>query len=214
MLRSRILLADDHTIVAQGLRSLLQSDFEVVGIVSDGWQLVEVARQTKPDVIVSDIAMPVLGGLEALRLLHAEKIHCKVIFLTMHVDGIMATEALRAGASGYVAKHSAGEELIEAIRRVLEGGVYLTPQIAVNIANRAADSAALSVDKLTPRQREVLTLVAAGCTMKEIASKLNVSRRTVETHKYEAMGTLGVHTTAELVRLAVVQEMTPRSTIS
>jgi DNA-binding NarL/FixJ family response regulator len=208
MLRSRILLADDHTIVAQGLRSLLQSDFEVVGIVNDGLQLVDMAQQTRPDVIVSDIAMPVLGGLEALRLLQAERVACKVIFLTMHVDGIMATEALRAGASGYVAKHSAGEELIQAIHRVLEGDVYVTPQIAASIASSVTDSAAPSVHKLTPRQREVLALVAEGCTMKEIASKLKLSRRTVETHKYEAMGALGVHTTAELVRIALVHEMT------
>jgi DNA-binding NarL/FixJ family response regulator len=210
MLRSKLLLADDHTIVAQGLQRLLQSDFDVIGIVTDGRQLVDTARQTKPDVIVSDVAMPVLGGLEALCLLQAEKISCKVIFLTMHVDGIMAAEALRAGASGYVAKHSAGEELIQAIHRVLKGDVYLSPQIAASIANSFTSSATPSVHRLTPRQREVLGLVAAGCTMKEIAAKLKLSRRTVETHKYEAMGTLGVHNTAELVRFALVQEMLPR----
>jgi DNA-binding NarL/FixJ family response regulator len=213
MLRSRVLVADDHTIVAQGLRSLLQDDFDVVGIVNDGRELVETARQTTPDVVISDIAMPVLGGLDALRELRAEGIQCKVIFLTMHVDGIMAAEALRAGASGYVAKHSAGEELVQAIHHVLEGGVYLTPQIADSIANSVTGSATPSVHKLTPRQREVLDLVAAGHTMKEIASRMKLSRRTVETHKYEAMAALGIHTTAELIRFALVQETSSRCSI-
>jgi DNA-binding NarL/FixJ family response regulator len=214
MLRARVLVADDHTIVAQGLGRLLQNDFELVGIVNDGQKLVECARQTRPDVVVSDIAMPVLTGLEALRLLRAEQIPSKVIFLTMHADGNMATEALRAGASGYLAKHSAGEELIEAIHRIIDGNVYLTPQIAASIATSLNDFPTPPALKLTPRQRDVLRLVALGCTMKEIASKLKLSRRTVETHKYDAMDALGVHTTAELIRYALVQEMTAHCSIS
>ena len=207
MLRSKVLVADDHAVVAQGLGSLLQNDFEVVGIVNDGRKLVETARQTRPDVVVSDIAMPLLSGLEALRLLRAEQIPSKVIFLTMHVDGNLARQALRAGASGYLAKHSAGEELIQAIHQVLEGGVYLTLQIAASIARNVREPAIPSVLKLTPRQREVLRQVAAGYTMKEIASKLKLSRRTVEAHKYDAMEALGVHSTAELIRCALVEEV-------
>jgi DNA-binding NarL/FixJ family response regulator len=207
MLRSKVLVADDHAIVAQGLGSLLQNDFEVVGIVNDGRKLVETARQTRPNVVVSDIAMPLLSGLEALRLLRAEQIPSKVIFLTMHVDGNLASQALRAGASGYLAKHSAGEELIQAIHQVLEGGIYLTPQIASSIARNVREPAIPSMLKLTPRQREVLRQVAAGHTMKEIASKLKLSRRTVETHKYDAMEALGVHSTAELIRCALVEEV-------
>jgi len=206
MLRSTVLVADDHAIVAQGLGSLLQNDFELVGIVNDGRKLVETTRQTRPDVVVSDIAMPLLSGLEALRLLRAEQIPSKFIFLTMHVDGNLASQALRAGAAGYLAKHSAGEELIQAIHQVLEGGVYLTPQIAASIARNVKESQTPCVPKLTPRQREVLRLVAEGCTMKEIASELKLSRRTVETHKYDAMEALGVHTTAELIRYALGQE--------
>jgi DNA-binding NarL/FixJ family response regulator len=130
-----------------------------------------------------------------------------VIFLTMHVDGNLARQALRAGASGYLAKHSAGEELIQAMHQVLEGGVYLTPQIAASIARNVREPAIPGVLKLTPRQREVLRQVAAGCTMKEIASKLKLSRRTVEAHKYDAMEALGVHSTAELIRCALVEEV-------
>ncbi|HEV3115624.1 MAG TPA: response regulator transcription factor [Gemmataceae bacterium] len=214
MLHPKVLVADDHAIVAQGLGSLLQSDFELVGIVNDGRKLVETARQTRPDVIVSDIAMPLLSGLEALRLLRAEQISSKVIFLTMHVDGNLASQALRAGASGYLAKHSAGEELIQAIRQVLEGGVYLTPQIAASIARNVTESAMPTVPRLTPRQREVVRLIADGRTMKQIASELNLSRRTVETHKYEAMEALGVHTTAELIRYALVEETTSGGSVS
>jgi DNA-binding NarL/FixJ family response regulator len=210
MPRSKVLVADDHAIVAQGLGSLLQNEFEVVGIVNDGRELVEATRQTRPDIIVSDIAMPLLSGLEALHLLRAEHISSKVIFLTMHVDGSLASEALRSGASGYLAKHSAGEELVQAIHQVLEGGVYLTPQIAASIAKNVTESAMPSVPKLTSRQREVLHLVAEGYTIKEIASELKLSRRTVESHKYDAMEALGIHTTAELIRYALLHEMTAR----
>src|SRR5262249_47807249 len=128
-------------------------------------------------------------------------------FLTMHVDGNLASQALRAGASGYLAKYSAGEELINAIHRVLEGELYLTPQIAASIARNVTETSMPSLLKLSPRQREVLRLVAQGCTMKQIASELKLSRRTVETHKYAAMEALGVHTTAELIRYALGQEM-------
>jgi DNA-binding NarL/FixJ family response regulator len=128
----------------------------------------------------------------------------------MHVDGNLATQALRAGASGYLAKHSAGEELVHAIHQILEGSVYLSPQIAESIARSVSASAMPSVLKLTPRQRDVVCLIAKGYTMKQIAAELKVSRRTVETHKYDAMDTLGVHTTADLIRYDLAQE-SPRT---
>lgn len=203
MRRARVLLADDHAIVAQGLASLLQDEFNMVGTVGDGGALIDAARELRPDVIVTDMAMPGLSGLDALRRLRAEGVETKVIFLTMHADAQLAGEALRAGASGYVLKHSAGEELIRAIREVLQGRVYLTPRIAGDVVTALSGPASPSEGKLTPRQREVLRLVAEGRTMKEIAAALHLSRRTVETHKYEMMQALGLRTTAELIRYAL-----------
>jgi DNA-binding NarL/FixJ family response regulator len=207
MLAPKVLVVDDYTIVAQGVASLLQHDFEVVGIVPDSRLLVQATLQTRPDVVVSDIAMPFWSGLEALRQLRDEPILSKVIFLTVHVDGHLAVQALRAGASGFLAKHSAGEELVDAIHHVLEDGVYVSHQIAECIARSLTESITPPAHKLTQRQREVLGLMAKGCTMKKIASELRLSRRTVETHKYDAMEALGLHTTAELIRYALAQEM-------
>jgi DNA-binding NarL/FixJ family response regulator len=201
--RARVLLADDHAMVVEGLATLLTSDFEVVGTVSNGSELINSARQLRPDVIVADIAMPVLGGLEALRQLKTMKSDAKVIFLTMHADTQLATAALRAGASGYVLKHSAGEELITAIQEVLQGRTYLTPLITKDVIESLTKPAPRQDAKLTPRQRDVLRLIAEGYRMKEIASALGLSTRTVETHKYEMMRGLGVESTAELVRYAI-----------
>lgn len=203
MSRPRVLLADDHTIVAQGLGRLLQEDFELVGIVGDGGALVEAVKQLRPDVVVADIAMPVASGLDALRRLRAEGSEPKFIFLTMHGDAHLAREALSAGASGYLLKHSAGEELIQAIEEVLQGRIYLTPLMAHDVLTTLAARAPQAEVKLTPRQREVLGLVAEGRTMKEIAAALQISPRTVETHKYEMMQALGLQTTAELIRYAL-----------
>jgi DNA-binding NarL/FixJ family response regulator len=201
-----VLLADDHTIVAQGLAGLLGDEFDLVGTVSDGAQLLERARALRPDVIVADIAMPVLSGLDALRQLRAEGIDCKVVFLTMHADAQLAVEALRAGAVGYVLKHAAGEELIRALGEVLEGRIYMTPLL--NGGGPQPQEPAGG--RLTPRQRDVLRLVVAGRRMKEIAKALHVSRRTVETHKYAMMNTLGVQTTAELIRYALERGLDAR----
>ena len=211
MRRTRVLLADDHTIVAQGLVSLLQNEFEFVGTVADGRALVEAARQLRPDVIVADIAMPVLSGLDALRRLRAGGVDVKVIFLTMHADAHLAAEALRAGASGYVLKHSAGEELSRAVREVLRGGLYLTPLIARDVLAILSGPPAAPPAGLTPRQREVLALVAEGRTMKQVAAALGLSRRTVETHKYDLMQALGVGTTAELIRYALDHGLVARA---
>jgi DNA-binding NarL/FixJ family response regulator len=203
MRHARVLLADDHTIVAQGLASLLRDDFDLVGTVGDGKALLDAARRLRPDVIVADMAMPVMDGLEALHRLKATRSNAKVIFLTMHADPQLATEALRAGASGYVLKHSAGEELITAIQEVLQGRTYLTPRIANDVISSLMAPAKYAAVTLTPRQCEVLRLIAEGWRMKEIAAALQLSTRTVETHKYDMMRILGVQSTAGLVRYAI-----------
>ena len=203
MRHARVLLADDHTIVAQGLASLLRDDFDLVGTVGDGQALLDAAQRLRPDVIVADMAMPVMDGLEALRRLKAARLDAKVIFLTMHADAQLATAALRAGASGYVLKHSAGEELITAIQEVLQGRTYLTPLIAQDVITSLMAPEKQATVTLTPRQREVLRLIAEGRRMKEIAATLQLSTRTVETHKYDMMRALGVQSTAELVRYAI-----------
>jgi DNA-binding NarL/FixJ family response regulator len=200
--RTKVLLADDHAIVAEGLATLLKDHFDLLETVGDGSALIDAARKLRPDVIVTDIAMPVLSGLEALRRLKAMRSEAKVIFLTMHADAQLATEAFRAGASGYVLKQSAGEELIAAIQEVLKGRTYLTPLITKNVIANLTESTPPTV-KLTPRQREVLRLIADGRRMKEIGAILELSTRTVESHKYEMMRALGVESTAELVRYAI-----------
>jgi len=201
MARATVLLADDHAIVAEGLAGLLREEFTLLGTVTDGPALLEAARRERPDVIVSDIAMPGMTGLEVLRRLRAESLPCRVVFLTMHADAPLAAEALRAGASGFVVKHAAGEELLIAIHEALAGRTYLTPRLTKDVLQ-------LTQKTLTPRQREVLRLIAAGRTMKEIAAELGLSARTVETHKYQAMQTLGVTTTAELIRHALEYGLT------
>jgi len=203
MRRARVLLADDHTIVVQGVAGLLREDFDLVGTVGDGKALLDAAQRLRPDVIVADMTMPGMDGLDALRRLKAARIDAKLIFLTMHANAQLATEAFRAGASGYVLKHSAGEELISAIQEVLQGRTYLTPLLAKDvIATLMAPEQQVTV-RLTPRQREVLRLIAEGQRMKEIAALLQLSTRTVETHKYEMMRALGVQSTAGLVRYAI-----------
>jgi DNA-binding NarL/FixJ family response regulator len=202
-----VLLADDHTIVAEGLKSLLKEEFDLVGAVGDGRSLVEAAKRLRPDVIVTDISMPLLNGLDAVRQLRKDGVRAKVIFLTMHADERLVTEAFRAGASGYLLKQSAGEELISAIEEALEGRLYLTPlfrkdliRVVAEAAGRADESPS---EKPTPRQREVLKLIAEGRTMKEVAAILNISRRTAESHKYDMMRELEVETTAELIQYAI-----------
>src|SRR5215475_12799316 len=206
MSKTRVLLADDHTIVAEGLRSLLEGEFEFVGTVGDGRALLDAAQKLNPDVIVADISMPLLNGLDAVRQLKRDGVTAKIIFLTMHTEAQLAAEAFRAGASGYLLKSSAGEELITAIHEVIKGRSYVTPLITKDMLSflmGAASQPEQPAVKLTPRQREVLQLVAEGSTMKEIASILNISARTVESHKYEMMEALGVQTNAELVQYAI-----------
>ena len=208
MPRATVLLADDHAVVAEGLASLLRSEFAVVGTVTDGAQLLDAARRYRPDVIVTDLAMPGMSGLDALRRLKADGLQARVIILTMHSDAEMAAEALRVGASGFIAKHAAGTELVVAIRSVLRGKTYVTPELAQDVVTMLSEPGGPRRDKLTPRQRDVLRLLADGRTMKEVAAALGVSPRTVETHKYQIMEALGLGNTAELIRYAIDHGLT------
>jgi DNA-binding NarL/FixJ family response regulator len=199
---TKILLADDHTMFVQGLQSFLEDEFELVGTVADGQDLAEAARRLHPDVIVVDISMPVMNGLDAVRQLVKEGTSAKIVFLTMHADEQLMAEAFRCGGSGYVLKQSAGEELIIAIRQVLAGHKYVTPLVTAESARGAGKHQAQKL-RLTPRQREVLQLVIEGRTMKEVAARLGISTRTAESHKYEMMESLGVESTAELIQYAI-----------
>jgi DNA-binding NarL/FixJ family response regulator len=202
----RVLLADDHLMVAEALKSLLSAEFDLVGVVEDGRRLVEAARTLRPDVIVADITMPHLNGIDAMVRLREEGNHVPVVFLTMHRDVTFARRAMEAGASGFVLKHSAPAELVTAIRAALEGKTYLTPQLAGEVLGhmkQGPEKAGDPVLSLTPRQREVLQLLAEGRSAKEIASRLSISARTVEFHKYQMMETLGLHTNAELIHFAI-----------
>jgi DNA-binding NarL/FixJ family response regulator len=202
MPRTTLLIADDHAVVAQALAAMLARAYDVVGIVNDGVEVIEAARRLRPDVIVSDVSMPGLSGLDALRRLKAEGVRTRVIFLTMYDDAALAGEAMRAGASGYLLKQAAGDELHTAIREVTAGRVYVSPQIAGHVIAAMSTPKTRADERLTLRQREVLRLVAQGKSMKEVAAVLRLSPRTVEAHKYEMMQSLGVHTTAELIRFA------------
>ena len=202
--RSTVLLADDHAIVRDGVAMLLEEhDFKVVGTVGDGDALLEQARKLRPDVIVTDISMPAgPSGLDVIHRLKAERIDSKVIVLTMHNDPALATQATRAGASGYLLKHSAGEELVTAIHHVLQGRLYLAAAVTKDVMAQLTAPQA-QPPTLTDRQRDVLRLIVEGRRMKEIGVALDLSTRTIETHKYEMMRVLGVHSTAELVRYAL-----------
>jgi DNA-binding NarL/FixJ family response regulator len=206
MKRPRVLLADDHCVVAEGLRSLLEPHFDVVGILLNGRELVSAAKTLNPDVVVLDISMPSLNGIEAARQMRATNLRAKVVFLTMHSEVTYAARALEAGASGFVLKHSATSELVTAIQEALKGGTYVTPQIAGELLDsmrRGNPPGIGALHELTPRQREVLQLVAEGRSAKEIANVLHISRRTAEFHKARLMEALGVQNTAELIQYAI-----------
>ena len=205
MPRPRVLVADDHAIMVQGLGRLLEGEAEIVATASDGQQLVERARQHRPDIIVSDINMPGMSGLDAMRRLKADGLRSKFIFLTLHTDSRLASEAMRAGASGYLLKHAAAEELIEAIHAVMAGHTYLTPLMTRDVLWAIGEQDGVQSPALTPRQLDVLRLIAEGKRMKEIANELNISVRTVETHKQDLLQTLSLETTADLIKFAVRQ---------
>jgi DNA-binding NarL/FixJ family response regulator len=204
--RPRVLLADDHRVVSEGLRRLLTDDFDVVGMVEDGRALVASAKELHPDVIVADISMPHLSGIEAIAQLKKNNASVKVILLTMHQDPAYARRALEAGAVGFVVKHSAPAEIVMAIHAALKGQTFITPALASDVLRQAAhgsEDAREDAGHLTPRQREILQLVAEGCSAKEIAARLSISPRTVEFHKYQMMEMHGLHSSAELIHFAI-----------
>jgi DNA-binding NarL/FixJ family response regulator len=206
MKKPRILLADDHVLVAEALRGMLASVYDVVGTVSDGRSLLEAAMTLKPDLVVVDIGMPKLNGLDATRQIKRLLPNVKVIVLTMNEESGLVVEAFQAGATGYLLKHSAPKELLQAIEEVLKGASYLSPRItsgAVAAMLRGGVVKAQEGSELTPRQREVIQLLAEGRSMKEIADVLTISLRTVAAHKYRVMEQLEIKTNAELYRYAV-----------
>jgi DNA-binding NarL/FixJ family response regulator len=206
MSRPRVLLADDHRMVAEGVKRLLEEEFELIAVVEDGRQLVETARRMRPDVIVADITMPHLNGIDALVQLKRDNPEIRVVFLTMHKDAAYARRALEAGAHGYVLKHSAQAELFLAVRAALDGNTFISPTLAGEVFHDLKVSPTLPSDpvaQLTPRQREILQLFAEGCSTKEIASKLDISPRTVEYHKYQMMDSLKLQASAELIHFAI-----------
>jgi DNA-binding NarL/FixJ family response regulator len=204
--RPRLILADDHRMVAEGLKRLLEKDFDLVGIVEDGRELVDETARTKPDVVVVDITMPRLNGLEAIPLIKKAAPGTKVVVVTMHREPAYARRAFAVGADGFVLKHAAAEDLIGAIRAAIEGrGAGIETLAAAEFADpgAGAGTARSGAAALTDRQREIVQLVAKGLAAKEIASVLGLSVRTIEFHKYRAMETLGASNVAELVRIAI-----------
>ncbi|MCC6368277.1 MAG: response regulator transcription factor [Bryobacterales bacterium] len=204
MTRKRVLLADDHPVVTEGLRRMLESDFEIAGIVENGRELIKQAEALRPDLIIADISMPLLNGLEAARQIKKLLPKTKIIFLTMHDEVAYAADAFQSGADGYVIKSSAGKELLSAVGEVLAGKTYVPPVLhEIELHPPSAKTGHAPKTAPTGRQQEVLQLFAEGHTIKEIAHILNISPRTVEFHKYRLMEELNIRTSAELVQYAL-----------
>ena len=206
MSKARILLADDHRIVIEGLKKLLEPEYDVVGTVEDGRALIAAVAELQPDVVVADVSMPHLNGIEAVRQIKEKSPQIKVVMLTMHHDVQYAVRAFEAGASGFVLKASASNELITAIGEAMRGKTYVTPLIAGDLIQSYREGKAnpeIGLRQLSARQREILQLVAEGRSAKEIGRALNISARTVESHKYQIMEALNVKTSAELVQFAI-----------
>ena len=211
-MRVRLILADDHSIVAEGLKRMLEPEYEVLAIVADGRALLDAARALRPDVVVADISMPLLNGIDAIGQIRRQLPKTRAICLTMHADRTYVAAAFDAGATGYVVKHSASEELREALHAVLNGGIYISPLVGGVGQTRKAGGARGQVplaSRATPRQREVLQLVAEGYTGKRIARMLGLSPKTVEFHKYSLMRNLGLRSTAQLVHYAIQHRLVP-----
>jgi DNA-binding NarL/FixJ family response regulator len=205
MTRPRVLLADDHTLLLEAFHKLLEDDCDVVGKVGDGRALVDAAVDLRPDVVVVDVAMPVLNGVDAARQIKQRLPETRIVFLTMNEDPDLAAEAFRAGASGYLLKRSAGSELLTAIREVVQRRSYVTPLVTEGLVGAMMPGSDLhrSSTHLTDRQRAVIQLIAKGHSMKEIAAILNIVPRTVAFHKYKIMEMLNIKTTAELIQFAI-----------
>ncbi len=205
-MRPRLLLADDHTLLLDGIRYILEPEFDLIGSVEDGQALIAEARKSKPDIILLDISMPLLNGIDAAQQLRKLVPLAKIIFVTMHADADFVTEAFRAGASGYVLKRAAASELLTAVREVWKGNHYVSPQVTRNTIELFLASAHpkgnLS-DRLTPRKREVLQLVAEGKSRKEIAGILGIAVKTVEFHKAALIRDLNLRSSADFTRYAI-----------
>jgi len=203
--RARLLIADDHTLLAEACKGLLEPEFEVVGIVDNGRSLLRLASELRPDAVIVDIAMPQLNGLDAADQIRRTLPATKLVFMTMNLSPEVAAEAFRRGASGYVVKTAAAEELVRAVRRALKSESYLSPSITKETVEYLLRSGSSFTERkqITQRQREVLQLLAEGKSMKEIASVLDLMPGTVAFHKYKMMETLGVRTNAELLQYAI-----------
>jgi len=199
----RILLADDHAILVESLKKLLESEFDIVGSAGDGRAMIEMALALRPDVVLLDITLPVLNGLEAARRLKKRLPEISIIFLTMNEDRDLAAEALRIGAAGYVLKKSAASEVRQAIKAALSGHTFVTASVDPSHWSKRNSAHAESYRALTVRQREVLQLLAEGRSMREVGHSLGLTARTVAFHKYRIMESLGLHNTSELVQYAV-----------
>jgi DNA-binding NarL/FixJ family response regulator len=201
----RVILADDHTIFVEAFRKLLEPDYQIIASVSDGRALMESAKQLKPDVIIADIGMPLMNGLEAGLRLKEQMPAVKLVFLTVNEDADLAVEAMHRGASGYLLKSCVATELIRAIQLALRGKTYVSPQIARGMEKAFINNPRPTkrAKTLTPRQREVVLLLAEGKSMKQVASVLNVTPRTVAFHKYRVMQELHLETTADLIQFAI-----------
>jgi DNA-binding NarL/FixJ family response regulator len=207
--RARVLIADDHKLVAEACKGLLEPEFDVVGTVSDGRELLRAAAELRPDVVILDISMPQLNGLDAGEQIKQRSRSTKLIFLTMMLGPDVAAEAFRRGASGYVLKHCNAEELVIAVRRVLRGESYLSPAITKDTVEYLLRSGAVYKEQkhISGRQSEVLQLLAEGKSMKEIAFILNLKPGTVAFHKYQIMDVLGIKTSAGLIEYAIKHHM-------
>ena len=204
MIRARLLLADDHTLILEGFRNVLESKHIIVGTVTDGRSLVEAALRLKPDLIISDITMPLLNGIDAAREIRKHLPEAKLLFVTMHASPAYLQTALDAGATGYVLKSSAREEILAAVERVLKGGLFVSPGVGPKSLSEGADPARVAASlHLSPREREILQLVSDGKSTKEVAHVLSISPKTVAFHKDNLKRKLGLRTTAELTKYAL-----------
>ena len=203
MKKPTVILADDHTLVLEGFRRLLEAQCELLATVGDGQALLKAVAQQHPDIVILDISMPVMNGIEAARALKSQFPSVKLLFVTMHADPAYIRAAFQAGASGYILKQSLGDELTQALHAVLRGHTYVTPLIAKEVVDGMLNGNSQPLAELTARQQEVLQLIVDGFSAKDIAGKLNISHRTVEFHKAQLMQQLNLHSTVELIKFAL-----------
>ncbi|NOS78316.1 MAG: response regulator transcription factor [Nitrospira sp.] len=203
MKKPTVILADDHTLVLEGFRRLLETHCELLATAGDGQALLQAVAQHRPDIVILDISMPVMNGIEAARALKSKSPLTKLVFVTMHADPAYIRAAFQAGASGYILKQSLGDELTQALHTVLRGQSYVTPLIAKDVVDGVLSSDQQPLIELTARQQEVLQLIVDGHSAKDIAAQLSISHRTVEFHKAQLMQQLDLHSTVELIKFAL-----------